>query len=340
MEDNLEDLDFDTPTIPATVEEIVDLSTHAEPVAEHVENTAPKYPKKEFGSGVQKRTEEKQAQCPICKRYYKRVNEAHLKSIHDMTLEDLKVKSPELLPFFTVSGYATENSEYSKLLKAKLEEMNNAKAEQDPITVVEELEDATDSFLDASEKFVSALIEEMELNPEDPNFKETGKRIAKAYKEILSGHFNKEEQSTEQQLAEVFKTSFPSEYNDLVAQSGIKVIGMCPHHLLPVEYNVNIAIMPNRDVIGLSKIARCVEILASRLVLQEDLTKEIADAFEKHLNARGVYVVVDGIHNCMKIRGAEQTHACTHTAAVRGVFARDVYIKSEALEAFKRNKLA
>ena len=120
---------------------------------------------------------------------------------------------------------------------------------------------------------------------------ETPKRVAKMYSEILEG---KDEDASEH-LSKVFDVKS----SDMVIEKDITFYSMCEHHLLPFFGKAHIAYIPSDKVVGLSKLARAVEVYARRLQLQEQMTNEIADAIEECLDAKGVLVVVEAEHTCM-----------------------------------------
>jgi len=131
----------------------------------------------------------------------------------------------------------------------------------------------------------------------DENFSETPARVAKAYKEMLYGH-----DLRRTDMAKFFEKKFPAAgYSQMIFCTGIKVYSMCPHHLLPVTYNVSVGYIPNEKegyVIGASKLPRLVEALAAQAIIQEELTSEIAKEIQFHLNPTGIALVVSGQHLC------------------------------------------
>lgn len=144
---------------------------------------------------------------------------------------------------------------------------------------------------------------------EDPNFKDTPKRVAKMYLEMLTPPPNN-------------WTTFPAQNADLVLLRGHRVFAFCPHHLLPVEMLAYVAYIPHKQTLGLSKLARVVEQHLTRPVMQEDLAHEIADALQSKLDPRGVAVILSGIHGCMRCRGVKSS-ADVVSSVMKGVF-RDV----------------
>ena len=115
---------------------------------------------------------------------------------------------------------------------------------------------------------------------------------------------------------------------------------MCPHHFVTVQYVVWTAYMPEKEgsAIGISKLARCADILARTLILQEDYTKNIADTLYKRLGAAGVGVLVEGRHMCISSRGAKQDDAWTLTSEVRGVFREKESIKKEWMDMIQQTR--
>lgn len=292
-----------------------------------------KYYKRKFGSGTKRPTDEKKAQCPLCKMYYKRLNAAHLTSIHDMTLEELEKSDPEAAKFFKDPEYAILNSDYAKL--NKVQEVLQAEQVK-KIEIAEKQKEGVE--LVETEKAFSVILDDIcqffGMNRLDPNFRETPKRFAKAMRESLKG-----EKDTQAQLTDIFKSAsqFPSDYPGIVVETNIRANGKCPHHFENIIYNIHIGYKPKTKKVGLSKLARAAEVLASRLKMQEDVTNDIAVEIMKHLDAEGVAVVVDAEHMCMKVRGAEQDHVKTTTSVMLGCFLYNPDIKNEFYRQVDRN---
>lgn len=169
----------------------------------------------------------------------------------------------------------------------------------------------------AVQSILECLRDEYGLDIDDPNFKETPARVAKSYAEIFSGVAK-----TQEQIIKILKTAFPCDYGGMVVQCGIKAFSMCPHHLLPVVYTVDVGYIPSLGggVLGLSKLARIVTVLAKRPVMQEQFTHEITSALSSLAGVKGAAVRVCGIHYCMVMRGASQTESTTKTSDLTGVF--------------------
>ncbi|MCR4716086.1 MAG: GTP cyclohydrolase I FolE [Lachnospiraceae bacterium] len=144
---------------------------------------------------------------------------------------------------------------------------------------------------------------------------DTPDRIARMYEEIAAGYTD----SAATQLAKRFHV----DNTDIVLEKDIHFYSMCEHHMLPFYGELAIAYIPNGEVVGLSKMARLVEVYARRLQLQERLTNEIADAFMNELKPKGVMVLIRAEHMCMTMRGIKKPGAKTVTVVKRGAFLED-----------------
>ncbi len=141
---------------------------------------------------------------------------------------------------------------------------------------------------------------------------ETPDRIARMYEEIYGG--------MEEDASEHLKKRFHVDNDAMVLEKDITFYSTCEHHLLPFYGKAHIAYIPNGEVVGLSKLARTVEVFARRLQLQEQLTGQIADALEKELNPKGVMVMIEAEHMCMTMRGIKKPGSQTVTIVKRGIF--------------------
>ncbi|WP_456078452.1 GTP cyclohydrolase I FolE [Mogibacterium diversum] len=144
---------------------------------------------------------------------------------------------------------------------------------------------------------------------------ETPERVAKMYEELAGGYTD----SASTHLAKRFDV----ENNDIVLEKDIEFYSLCEHHMLPFYGRVAIAYIPNGEVIGLSKMARTVEVFAKRLQLQERMTAQIADAFMEELKPKGVMVMIEAEHMCMTMRGIKKPGTMTVTVMARGSFEND-----------------
>lgn len=162
---------------------------------------------------------------------------------------------------------------------------------------------------------VRLLLEGMGEDPTREGLLETPERVARMYEEIYAGYG--------EDAGEHLKKTFTVESADLVLERDIVFHSVCEHHLMPFFGKAHIAYLPGERVVGLSKLARTVEVYAKRLQIQERMTGQIADAIMEHLNAQGVMVVVEAEHMCMTMRGVKKPGSRTITLAKRGVFAED-----------------
>lgn len=177
------------------------------------------------------------------------------------------------------------------------------------------------------------ILNGLNLDLKDANFKGTPERILKSYYEIFEGLG-----SEEKEIKELFSKAFPSTYGGMVCEKRIKCFSVCPHHFLPVEYEVSVGyISKNGSMLGLSKLPRLVKILARKPMLQETFTQSIVEYLMKYLEADGAIAIVRGRHLCVAMRGIEQLDACTITSEVDGVFKKDASAKAEFLELIKTN---
>jgi len=180
---------------------------------------------------------------------------------------------------------------------------------------------------------VKIILEAVGENPERKGLKETPRRVAKMYEEILGG--------IKENPGKILGKVFHEDYNELVLIKNIPLYSVCEHHLLPFYGEIHIAYLPDgKRVVGISKIARLVEVFARRLQLQERLTNQIADTIMKVLNPQGTMVVIEAEHMCMIMRGVKKSGTKIVTSAMRGIFLRDIRTRTEALDLimYGRNK--
>lgn len=180
--------------------------------------------------------------------------------------------------------------------------------------------------LDAIENLLRSIPGE---NAGREGLKDTPKRVAKMYDEIFAG-YNKDPK-------DVFKARFKTDNDQMVVIKDIDYWSHCEHHMVPFFGKVHIAYIPQKNVLGLSKFGRLVDIYSRRLQIQEQMTFQIADAIEKHLDPLGVMVVVEGTHMCMVMRGVKKVNSKTITSDIRGVFQENAEARNEALNLFKLN---
>jgi GTP cyclohydrolase IA len=174
--------------------------------------------------------------------------------------------------------------------------------------------------LDAAEEAARDLLVALGADLESDHLRETPRRVAKAYAELLTPRpFN--------------ATTFPNDegYDELVIVGEIPFQSLCAHHLLPFQGKAHVAYLPGERLVGLSKLARVVELYSRRLQLQERLTTQVADWLEEHLRPRGVGVVLEAEHLCMSLRGVQTSGSNTVTSALRGAVKDDARTRQEFL---------
>jgi len=174
------------------------------------------------------------------------------------------------------------------------------------------------------EKAVKEMLEAMNLDLEDENFRKTPQRVARMYEEMFEGLGN------EKKVKEILQTNFPSTYRGMIVSDWITAYSACPHHIIPVDYKVRFAYIPDGRVLGLSKVARFIKLISKRPVLQEQLTDDIVDYFERIVRPLGCIAVVKGSHACMRCRGVKD-NAQVITSSIRGNF-EDKTVKDEFLK--------
>lgn len=174
---------------------------------------------------------------------------------------------------------------------------------------------------------VEAAVREMLVamgdDPERPGLKDTPRRVAEMYRELLTG--------MDANPSEILKSLDGDEHDEIVLVRDIPLYSLCEHHILPFVGRAHVAYVPKGKMVGLSKIARVVECYARRLQVQERLTTQVADALMKALSPKGVLVVIEAEHLCMTMRGVEKPGAVTTTSVVRGLFRRNPTSRAEAL---------
>ena len=157
----------------------------------------------------------------------------------------------------------------------------------------------------------------------------TPHRASKALQFLLKGYDEDPDQIIQKAL-------FDEEYSEMVIVKDIELYSMCEHHLLPFYGKAHVAYIPNKKIVGLSKIARVVDVFARRLQVQERLTNQILEALEKNLKPQGVAVVIEAQHMCMMMRGVQKQNSVTTTSAFRGSF-KNHETRSEFLRLISSN---
>jgi len=163
---------------------------------------------------------------------------------------------------------------------------------------------------------------------EDPNREgllETPKRVVKAYKEYFNGYSEDPNKILDKTFGDV------EGYDDMVVQKNVSVQSHCEHHMAPIIGIAHVAYIPNERVVGLSKLARVVEVFSKRLQTQERLTMQIAKTIMESLDAKGVAVTIDSTHQCMTMRGIKKETATTVTNYFLGQFKEDLGVQNRYL---------
>ena len=157
---------------------------------------------------------------------------------------------------------------------------------------------------------------------------ETPDRIARMYEELAAGYTD--------DAAVHLKKRFHVDNNDMVMEKDIHFYSFCEHHMLPFYGTAAVASLPDGEVVGLSKIARTLEVFAKRFQLQERLTAQIADVFMKELKPQGVMVLIEAEHMCMTMRGIKKPGTKTVTVVTRGVFNEDERLQNQFYRMLER----
>jgi GTP cyclohydrolase I len=166
-------------------------------------------------------------------------------------------------------------------------------------------------------------------NPDRPGLIDTPKRVVDAYGEWFDGY----DADAAKELSRTFEDV--QGYDDMVLLRDIEVESHCEHHMAPFLGKAYVAYIPNEKVVGISKLARVVEIYSRRLQTQEVLTNQIADAIESNLQPQGVAILIDAEHQCMTTRGVHHRHVSTITTRFTGVFKTDAALKDRFLKLAK-----
>lgn len=182
--------------------------------------------------------------------------------------------------------------------------------------------------IEKTEKAIRDLLLAIGEDPDRPGLVETPKRCAKMYAELLSG--------MDSDAQEHLSKQFDVPHSEFLLEKDIPFYSLCEHHLLPFFGKAHIAYLPNDRVVGLSKLARTVEVYARRLQLQEQMTTQIADDIMRYLDARGVMVVIEAEHLCMTMRGVKKPGAKTITTCVRGAFEDQAELRATVLSLIRQ----
>ena len=179
---------------------------------------------------------------------------------------------------------------------------------------------------------VKTLIRWAGDNPEREGLSETPKRVIKSYKDFFSGY----EQDPREILSKKFKEV--DGYDEMIILKDIRLESHCEHHMVPFIGNAHVGYLPRKKVVGLSKLARLVEVFAKRLQIQEKLTAQIANAIDEVLQPKGVGVIIEASHLCVSTRGIHKPESKMVTSRMLGSFRNDQATRKEFLDLIGFNK--
>ena len=182
------------------------------------------------------------------------------------------------------------------------------------------------NFRPSREQAMEAVKTLLAYTGDDPSREgliDTPKRVIKAYDEFFAGY--------NEDPVEVLSRTFEQVegYDEMVIVKGIRVESHCEHHMAPIIGVAHVGYIPNKKVVGISKLARMVDLFGKRLQTQETMTAQIADTIEKVLNPKGVAVVIDAAHMCMTTRGIHKTETSTVTSRMLGTFRKNANTRAE-----------
>lgn len=182
----------------------------------------------------------------------------------------------------------------------------------------------------AIESAVRTILEAIGEDPDRDGLRATPARVAEMYAELFSG--------LSRDPTDELRIVFEANHDEMILVRDITLHSVCEHHLIPFVGKAHVAYIPNKNgqITGLSKIARLVDVLAKKPQVQERLTTEIADALEKSLDPRGIFVMVEAEHLCMSMRGVRTPGSKTLTSAVRGLFRSNDATRAEVLALISR----
>lgn len=175
---------------------------------------------------------------------------------------------------------------------------------------------------------IKQLLQKLGENPERQGLQDTPRRAAEALRYLTKGYRDNLDQI-------INNAVFDSDNDEMIIVKDIELYSLCEHHLLPFFGKCHVGYLPNKKIIGLSKIPRIVDVFARRFQVQENLTKQIAETIFKYTNARGVGVVIEAKHLCMMMRGVEKQNSIMKTSCMLGTFRKDISTRSEFLSLIK-----
>jgi len=175
---------------------------------------------------------------------------------------------------------------------------------------------------------IRTIIREIGDNPDREGLLETPSRIIRSWSELYSGYG--------QDVASLFKTfSDVSGYSQIVICKNIEIYSMCEHHMLPFFGKAHVAYLPDKRVIGISKLARLVDVYARRLQIQERICEQVTDAIMEYLQPQGAACIIEAMHLCMRMRGCSKQESVMVTSSMKGIFLKDGKVREELIQLIK-----
>ncbi|MBL7685172.1 MAG: GTP cyclohydrolase I FolE [Deltaproteobacteria bacterium] len=185
--------------------------------------------------------------------------------------------------------------------------------------------------LEKIEHLIRELLKEIGEDPSREGLQKTPSRVAKSFQFLTQGYA--------QDPAEVINAAqFTEKYSEMILVKDIALYTLCEHHLLPFWGKAHVAYIPDQKIIGLSKVARLVEVFARRLQVQERMTTQIAETLQNTLHPQGVAVVIEAEHLCMQMRGVQKRGSVAVTSAMLGVFQTNLATRQEFMHLIKNNR--
>jgi GTP cyclohydrolase I len=177
------------------------------------------------------------------------------------------------------------------------------------------------------EKTIIQILQHLGENPNRDGLKDTPHRVVKSWGEIYGGY---------QQDPKKLFTIFPADgYDQIIFLKDIELYSMCEHHMLPFFGKAFVAYLPDKKIIGISKLARLVDIFARRLQIQERIGQQVTDCLMEMLQPKGAACIIEATHMCMRMRGCNKQNTVMGTSSVQGIFKDDPTVKSELMQLYK-----
>ena len=173
------------------------------------------------------------------------------------------------------------------------------------------------------QQLIQSLLSEVDPDVSREGLQDTPRRVAASYEKLFGGYNEDPKEAL---------TFFDSEqYDEMITCRDIDFYSTCEHHMLPFYGKAHIGYIPDKKIVGLSKLPRVVEIFSRRLQNQERLTSQVTDFLQEHLEARGIGIMIEGVHLCMQARGVEKQNTLVTTSSFRGLFKKNLNTRNEFL---------